>query len=388
MSPNSRKTNFLTAIVACLACASAAQAAWLGPKRSYGFKSTPVRSAPIPTSLHVHVSHPANCGIAYRQRPVSRIHTTYAPSRRIGLRSSSWRSSLGSVSRLSYRSPWRFSNVRTSRLGSRNLTSGYRTLNRVSRPIYNTRRDYLYLPEIQPAYHSPQIVVNNHYYGRRPFTNRGNYNPWAARARQTWHDRISRDPRFDNMPRQHIVQILGVIDNEISSSFDLPPASLERNAEILDLPAWKQLRAGQSSKAYAGFISLAPDAANSSAAMIGYAIAAAEEKKFHVAGFAMRQAYENDPEGTASMNLTFDLLDRVRNLARRAAIIARQYGDDYADSRFLHAAFSALAKDDLAARKSIEKAIAAGDRSPSARNLSESVAPELDGPFLAGWDAL
>jgi len=393
MTPNSRKTKFLTTIAICLACASAAQAAWLGPKRAYGFKSTSARSAPIPTSLHIHVSHPANCGIAYRQRPVSRIHTAYAPSRRLGLRSagfrsSTWRSSLDSISRLSYRSPWRYGAARTTRLNSQNLTCGYPLLTRVSRPIDNTRRDYLYLPDVQPASHSPQVVVNNHYYGRRPFTNRRDYNPWNTRSRQSWHDRIHRDRRFDNMPRPHIVQILGVIADDIPSSFDLPPASLERNAEILDLPAWKQLHAGQSAAAYAGFKSLAPDAANSSAAMIGYAIAAAEEKKFHVAGFALRQAYENDPEGAASMTLTFDLQKRVKKLAQRAAIVARQYGDDYADARFLHAAFSALALDDHVARQSIDKAISAGDRSESAQNLRDAVALEFDSPMLAGWDAL
>jgi phage-related tail fiber protein len=185
------------------------------------------------------------------------------------------------------------------------------------------------------------------------------------------------------MPRLHIVQILGVIDNEIPSSFDLPPASLERNAEILDLPAWKSLHAGESAAAYAAFKSLAPDAANSSAAMVGYAIAAAEQKKLHVAGFALRQAFENDPEGAASMTLTFDLQKRVRKLAQRAAVVARQYGDDYADSRFLHAAFNALAQDDLAARQAIDKVIAAGDRSESAQNLRDAVSLELDSPMLA-----
>ncbi len=285
---------------------------------------------------------------------------------------------------MSYRSPWSMGFQRIDHLENRFPTSGYRTLDRVSRPILNTRRDYLYLPEIRPTHHSPQIIVNNnHYYGRRPITGRDAYNPWKRPSRQNWNNPVWRESRFDNMPKPHIVQIIGIIDNDVPSSFDLPPASLERNAEILDLPAWKHLRVGQSAAAYAGFKTLAPEAANSSAAMIGYAIAAAEQKKLHVASFALRQAFENDPEGAAAMTLTFELQERVKRLAKRAAVVARQYGDDYEDARFLHAAFSALALDDLAARSSINKVIAAGDRSESARNLRDAVALELAAPLLA-----
>ena len=380
MSQICPKTKVFIAVAVTLAWITASEAAWLGPKRSYGFKST--STAPVrPASVHVHLSHSAACGIAYGQRPVSRIHTTYAPSRRTGLRlagfhSSAWRPSLNSYSRVSYRSQWRHRTDRTGRSVSLAHTYDHGTLNRTTRQVYNPTREHLYLPDVRHVRHSPQVVVNN-YYGQRPLSNKRRYNAWEARSRQTWHDRFRHNYRFDNMPRLHVVQILGVIDNDSPSSFDLPPASLERNAEILDLPAWKQLRAGQSASAYASFKTLAPKAANSSAAMIGYAIAAAEQKKLHVASFAMRQAYENDPEGTASMNLTFDLQKRVKKLAKRAVVTARQYGGDYADSQFLHAAFSALAMDKVAARQSIEKVISRGDRSASAENLQLAVSLDL-----------
>ncbi len=371
MKPAPRKTVVLFALIAFLTVA--ADAAPQGrPGRSHAKATSGGPSATRRAAGHHGpgpraVALPA-CGVSYSGSP---IHRTASPAfHRYGAHPAYRWTSLRSNCRIRYRDL----GIRTFSLsgghGSRTLAS-FRSLggvsysrfsgwNRSPRPVYSSR------PITRP------VFFQNHYY-RRSLAGLRPSRRVSRLENAAFADRLGRDRRWNNMPRLHIVQILGVIDNDTPSTFDLPPAGEERNLEVLDLPAWRQLRKGESAIAHASFKELAPDAGNSGAAQVGYAIAAAELKRFHVAAYAMREAYDNDPEGAALLTLSFEMTARVEKLSRQCASLVRRYGEDYAHAGFLQAAFAALAQDHQTAREAIEKTISNGDRSASARNLLDSV---------------
>ncbi len=163
------------------------------------------------------------------------------------------------------------------------------------------------------------------------------------------------------------------------------PAGIELNYQILDTPAWRQLNSGNTALAHAHFKKLAPESGNNGAAMVGYSLAAAFENNHNVAGYTMRQAFDNDPEGAGGGGFVIDdkLRERVRQLAGKYQTMARQFGHNYADALFMHAALSSLIGDREIARNSIQEVISKGDRSDSSHNILQSLLPKIDTPLLA-----
>lgn len=381
-----RNAAAILSLLACLSYGAADASAAHVISRGHGHSSH---------SAHRSHSHAKAHAVASRNRSAS-VHTarhSAQPQRRTAsfssrlsynLRPYHHSRSLGSYSRFGQRS-YGFSS-RNSRLP---LPYNYGDC-RVS---YNYRpQSYRPHTRISPSYAS---------YGHRPSnfnayrtTGYRHSNTYAPRSHRsyTWSRRPTRgsfQQRYDDgMPKIAIIQIIGVVGETKVSSFNLAPAGTARNSQILNTPAWKQLKAGNSALAYAHFKKLAPDSGNCGAAMVGYSLAAAFENKHHVAGYTMRQAFDNDPKGAGGVGFVFDdrLRQRVRELADKYQTRARQYGHDCADALFMHAALSSLIGEREIARNAIQKVISKGDRSDSSHNILQSVLPSIDTPLPAPFD--
>jgi hypothetical protein len=387
MNTSPRNSAAILSLLACLAFGAANASAALFYSRGHGVRaaSPPVhrghshsRVPAVVASQCATVVHPSGL------RPQLQRRTTSFSSRlSFNLSPYHHSRSIGSYSRFSQRS-YGFS----SRSSSLPLPYNYGDC-RVS---YNYRpQSYRPATRVSHGYASASHRPSNFNAYRTGYRHSNTYVPRGYRS-HTWSRRPSRSSfrqrHDDGMPKIAIIQIIGVIGENKVSSFDLAPAGIELNYQILDTPAWRQLNSGNTALAYAHFKKLAPESGNNGAAMVGYSLAAAFENNHNVAGYTMRQAFDNDPEGAGGVGFVIDdkLRKRIRQLAGKYQTMARQFGHNYADALFMHAALSSLIGDREIARNSIQEVISKGDRSDSSHNILQSLLPKIDTPLPASFD--
>lgn len=389
------RLRYLSAVLSIGACLSACAA---------NSTAAPLAARGHGTAHHTHKTHSG--GHAAAPHGVSR-HDSIG-IHRVGVHSQPQRRTTSFSSRLSfnlapYHRPAAFGSYST--FGQRSYGFSSRSSSRYSPlPLPYNYGDYGDYGDCGVSYdyraqsfRSPSRVSRDYAsYSRRPssfqayssgYRHSNRYTP-RAYATYIWSPqpahRNSYRPRYDDgMPKVAIIQIIGVVGETKVSSFDLAPAGTEQNEEMMETPAWRHLKSGDSALAYVSFKRLAPELGNNGAAMVGYSLAAALQNNNHVAGYAMRQAFDNDPEGASSVVLDDNLRESVRQLALRYRTMARQYGDRYADALFMQAALGSLLDDRETAQQAIQKVISNGDRSDSAHNILQSLSPPSDSQLLA-----
>lgn len=132
--------------------------------------------------------------------------------------------------------------------------------------------------------------------------------------------------------------------------------------------AWTYLENGAYQDALTAFGALATANPEDGAHKAGFGLAAALAGDKITAAYALRRAFETDPEGVGSVSLSPPLREKVQTLAAAYSQTMRKDPRNL-NVRFLFAAVSHLAQDDAAARTCLASATPVADDSPSAANL-------------------
>jgi hypothetical protein len=133
-------------------------------------------------------------------------------------------------------------------------------------------------------------------------------------------------------------------------------------------PGWQALAEGRDQEALLVFRSLSEDAPYHALPKVGYAIAAAALGDTHQSIWAMRRAFQTDPDSVRDAPLDDALRERLRGLAQE---LEPKPSYDYgtSDDYFLLAAIHYLSDDLSEASRAIERAVQKADVSASTHNL-------------------
>lgn len=161
----------------------------------------------------------------------------------------------------------------------------------------------------------------------------------------------------------------------IQRNADYAPADTRQAVARDDTTGWKLLAEGKWSEASSVFSNQAQSHPNYGVAKAGYAIAVAMNGDLERGVWAMRRAFRVDPKSLHYVNIDAKLEAVLGDLGTR-------YRNHGSDAVFMQAAFAYLRQDYATARVEIDRALSAGDRQISTRNLNtllaESAQPVAD----------
>jgi hypothetical protein len=140
--------------------------------------------------------------------------------------------------------------------------------------------------------------------------------------------------------------------------------------------AWTYLENEAYQDALSAFGALAASNSEQGGHKVGFGLAAALAGDKITAAYALRRAFETDPQGAASAPLSPVLRDKMRNLAASYSETLRKDPDNL-NVRFLFASVSHLAQDHATARTCLAQAVSGGDKSASTANLQKIVENSL-----------
>jgi len=171
------------------------------------------------------------------------------------------------------------------------------------------------------------------------------------------------------------------------AGLDSPSSSVgeNRRVELTRLPnlgacsrlncgAWQQLAAGDYDRAYSSFAAEIVSDSENGLLKVGYALSVAGRGDLRHGVWAMRRALRIDAEGLGYIHINARLKSQIGRLVLNYGGDDRVDPSAHADSAFMTASLYYLLGDMNRARRSIDRAIARGDHSPSASNLSHLIA--------------
>ncbi len=150
---------------------------------------------------------------------------------------------------------------------------------------------------------------------------------------------------------------------------------------------WSLLSSGHSSSALTAFAQEAESSPSKAAPKVGYSLASALQDDLAGGIWAMRRAFEFDPEGAHYVVIDKRLRSKVDQLIGRYRGLSYKNGED-PDPAFMLAALHYLLHDVDAARAAINQALAHGDKIRSTSNLKDLIDKELVRAEPAGPSAL
>ncbi len=141
--------------------------------------------------------------------------------------------------------------------------------------------------------------------------------------------------------------------------------------------AWVVLSQGQASSALTIFAKEAKSNPKSGIPKVGYALAAASSGDLNTGVWAMRRAFQIDPDSLHYLHLDKASLDVINNIIEQYQYSLKQE-DKLSNEAFMVSALNYLKHDYIASNTAVEHAIENGDESTSVRNLQRLINQQLD----------
>ncbi|GJM04436.1 MAG: hypothetical protein DHS20C09_04270 [marine bacterium B5-7] len=140
--------------------------------------------------------------------------------------------------------------------------------------------------------------------------------------------------------------------------------------------AWDLLSQGQASSALTIFAKEAESNPKAGIPKVGYALAAASTGDLNTGVWAMRRAFQIDPDSLHYLHLDKASLDVINNSIEQYQYSLEQE-DKLSNEAFMVSALNYLKHDYVASNTAVEHAIENGDKSVSVRNLQRLINAEV-----------